>query len=312
MNQISRRRSLETLAVVGLSTLFPSLAEARPHRRHQGQDGPRPSRPPLADNKRPPMGWAVIDEGGNPVPGLAENENVPGAIASLTKVWTAAVLFDEMKKPGSTINLQTVFTMSADAARVPWSTSAGVFRPGDSRPLEQWLPILGCLSHNGVAHMIAENVEGNVGNFVAMMNARVAASPGMDPKVTHFADPHGLSEQNKSTALEAAKMLRAAVLPHEELFRMFFGLQGLGSVKDNGAYEKPNHYGAIGQADIDIGKSGYFKATGRNAAFSASKGGHRIYGVVLHAPNGPPSDLNAVREAKTVDLARHAFGILKV
>jgi D-alanyl-D-alanine carboxypeptidase len=301
MNQISRRRSLEALAVVGLSTLFPALAGARPRRRHQGQDGPRTAKPAPLENRRPPMGWAVIDERGILVPGLAQNENTPGAIASLTKVWTAAVLFDEMNKPDSKISLQSIFRISADAAKVPWSTSAGILRAGEERPVDECLPMLGCLSHNGIAYAIAENVGGSVGNFVSMMNAKAAAS-GL--KHTHFEDPHGLSEHNVSTPFEAARMLRTAVVANESLFEKFFGL-----VEWKG---KPNHYSGIGLAGIDIAKSGYFKATGRNAAFSASRDGHRVYGVVLHAPNGPPSDLNAVREAKTVDLAQQALTILKI
>src|SRR4051812_22499318 len=105
MNQMSRRRSLESIAALGatltLSGLFPSVAEARP-RRHSGQNptqGRRPPMPPPAPH--PSMGWAVVDQNGNLISGLAENQNTPGAIASLTKVWTAAVLFDEMDKPGS-------------------------------------------------------------------------------------------------------------------------------------------------------------------------------------------------------------------
>lgn len=109
--------------------------------------------------------------------------------ASLTKVMTALVAL----KTGS---MDQVLT-ATDAVKI---TEPGAqlckIKPGDSMTLDQALHILLMYSANDVANLIADNLGGSVDGFVEMMNEEALRLGATN---THFANPHGLTQENHYT-----------------------------------------------------------------------------------------------------------------
>lgn len=109
--------------------------------------------------------------------------------ASLTKVLTALVAL----KNGS---LDQTLT-ATDSVNI---TESGAqlcgLKSGDSMTLDQALHILLIYSANDVAMMIAENIGGSVDRFVEMMNEEALRLGATN---SHFANPHGLSDDNHYT-----------------------------------------------------------------------------------------------------------------
>lgn len=111
------------------------------------------------------------------------------APASITKVMTALVALRY-----SDLN-QVLTASSAVTINESGVTLCGL-KPGDTMTLDQALRILLVYSANDAAMLIAENVGGNVENFVELMN-REARRLGATN--THFANPHGLTDQDHYT-----------------------------------------------------------------------------------------------------------------
>lgn len=109
--------------------------------------------------------------------------------ASLTKVMTALVAL----KTGSMDQILT----ATDAVKI---TEPGAqlckINPGDSMTLDQALHVLLLYSANDVANLIADNLGGSVDGFVEMMNEEALRLGATN---THFANPHGLTQENHYT-----------------------------------------------------------------------------------------------------------------
>lgn len=119
----------------------------------------------------------------------SKNAHVRMSPASLTKIMTALVAI----KYGSSEQVLT----ATDAVKIKESgTQVCGIKTGDTMTLDQALHILLMYSANDAALLIAENVGGSVEEFVNMMN-REAESLGATN--THFANPHGLTEEEHYT-----------------------------------------------------------------------------------------------------------------
>lgn len=118
-------------------------------------------------------------------------KNVHGTLApaSITKVMTALVALRY-----SDLN-QVLTASSAVTINESGVTLCGL-KPGDTMTLDQALRILLVYSANDVAMLIAENVGGNVENFVELMNQEARRLGATN---THFANPHGLTDSNHYT-----------------------------------------------------------------------------------------------------------------
>ena len=90
---------------------------------------------------------------------------------------------------------------------------------GEQMPLEQCLYGVMLESANECAYAVAEHVGGTVENFVDMMNAKAKE---LGCTNTHFANPHGLQDENHyTTAHDMALIAQAAY--QNETFRIIIG-----------------------------------------------------------------------------------------
>ena len=80
--------------------------------------------------------------------------------------------------------------------------------------LDQALHILLMYSANDVAMLIAENIGGSIEGFVEMMNAEAVRLGATN---THFANPHGLTEENHYTTAYDLYLIFNEALKYEDM-----------------------------------------------------------------------------------------------
>ena len=131
--------------------------------------------------------------------------------ASITKIMTTLLALENG-------NLSDMVTFSDDA--INNTEGSGIARDyGEQMTLEQCLYGVMLESANECAYAVAEHVGGTVENFVDMMNAK---SKELGCTNTHFANPHGLQDENHyTTAHDMALIAQAAY--QNETFRIIIG-----------------------------------------------------------------------------------------
>ncbi len=131
--------------------------------------------------------------------------------ASITKIMTTLLALENG-------NLSDMVTFSDDA--INNTEGSGIARDyGEQMTLEQCLYGVMLESANECAYAVAEHVGGTVEHFVDMMNAKAKE---LGCTNTHFANPHGLQDENHyTTAHDMALIAQAAY--QNETFRIIIG-----------------------------------------------------------------------------------------
>ena len=131
--------------------------------------------------------------------------------ASITKIMTTLLALENG-------NLSDMVTFSDDA--INNTEGSGIARDySEQMTLEQCLYGVMLESANECAYAVAEHVGGTVENFVDMMNAKAKE---LGCTNTHFANPHGLQDENHyTTAHDMALIAQAAY--QNETFRIIIG-----------------------------------------------------------------------------------------
>lgn len=131
--------------------------------------------------------------------------------ASITKIMTTLLALENG-------NLSDMVTFSDDA--INNTEGSGIARDyGEQMTLEQCLYGVMLESANECAYAVAEHVGGTVENFMDMMNAKAKE---LGCTNTHFANPHGLQDENHyTTAHDMALIAQAAY--QNETFRIIIG-----------------------------------------------------------------------------------------
>src|SRR6478735_10413571 len=249
----SRRVRLRALVgligvvAVALSVAASPAEAARKKRRHVG------------GGYTPPYAAMVVDvKSGRTL--HAANEDAPRIPASLTKVMTLYLLFEQLER--GRFNMNSELTVSSYAARQAPSKIG--FAPGETIEVRDAIMALITKSANDVAMAVAENVGGSEDEFARMMTAR-ARSLGMSR--TSFYNPHGLPHNppNLTTARDLTILARAIQERFPRYYPMFstrvFNYAG-------GAYR--NHNKLLGRVEgVDGIKTGYTNASGFNLMTSA-------------------------------------------
>ena len=269
----SRRVRFRTLVgmigIVAVAVAAVSPAEAaRKKRRHVG------------GGYAPPYAAMVVDvKSGRTL--HAVNEDAPRIPASITKVMTLYLLFEQLERGKFTMNSE--LTVSAYAARQAPSKIG--FAPGETIEVRDAILALVTKSANDVAVAIAENVAGSEDEFARMMTAR-ARSLGM--RSSTFYNPHGLphSPPNITTARDLTILARAIQERFPRYYPMFstrvFNYAG-------GAYR--NHNKLLGRIEgVDGIKTGYTNLSGFNLMTSAKADGRHVVSVVLGGRSGASRD----------------------
>lgn len=257
---------------LGLVTIAGSListAEARPrHRRHAA-----------VSTYSPPYAAIVVDANSGRVL-HAVNENALRHPASLTKVMTLYMLFEQLER--GKYRLDSEIPISSHAASRP-PTKLGL-RPGQTITIDDAIKAVVTRSANDIATAIGEAIGGDEETFADLMT-RKARSLGMSR--THFANASGLPDPDQVTTATDLAILGRAI---QERFPRYYGYFQTHTFY-YGRQAIRNHNRLLGSVEgVDGIKTGYTRSSGFNLLTSAKRDGHRIVGVVLGGKSGGARD----------------------
>ena len=205
-----------------------------------------------------------------------ENADAPRYPASLTKIMTLYVLFEELA--AGRMNFATELDVSKYAAARPPS-KIGV-RAGGSLKVRDAIKALVTKSANDVATVIAENVSGSEAAFARRMT-KTARRLGMT--ATTFRNPHGLPNSEQRTTARDMARLGLAV---QRDFPQYYGVFQT-RVFTYGSRRFGNHNRLLGTVrGVDGIKTGYIRASGFNLVTSVRRDGKHIVAVVMGGRTG--------------------------
>jgi D-alanyl-D-alanine carboxypeptidase len=251
-----RRLATAALVTVLAITLASLPADARRRTKHSSYS--------------PPAAAMVIDAYTGKVL-YAENENKPRFPASVTKVMTLYLLFEQLRK--GDIKMDTELKVSAAAAAQAPSKLG--LEEGDTISVNDAMYALVTKSANDVAAVIAENVAGSETAFARMMTLK-ARSMGMTN--TTFRNASGLPDPDQTTTARDLVTLGKRILsdfPKEsKIFSTRFFQYGDARLK--------NHNGLLfSYAGTEGLKTGYTRDSGFNLLTSCRRDDKHLIAVVL-------------------------------
>ena len=201
----------------------------------------------------------------------SHNENAERHPASLTKVMTLYLLFEQIE--AGRLKLDSEIPISARAAAQ--SPSKLGLRPGSEIEVEEAIKALVTKSANDIAVAVAEAVGGSEDRFAEMMT-RKAHALGMSR--TNYANASGLpNEDQVTTARDQATLARAIQDRFPKYYRYFST-----RVFNYAGRSMRNHNHLLGRVEgLDGIKTGYTGKAGFNLMTSVRRDGHHVVGVVL-------------------------------
>ena len=193
--------------------------------------------------------------------------------ASITKLMTAYVLYEELKK--GNITLEDRVLVSEKAWKMEGSR---MFVEGGKKvPLERMLHGLIIQSGNDAAVALAEHIAGSESAFVDKMNA-VAAKLGMDN--THYANASGMPDKmHYTTARDIVKLARALIKNYPEFYKLY-------KIKEytyNGIKQYNRNKLLWRDKTVDGMKTGHTESAGFCLVASAKRNKMRLISVMLGA-----------------------------
>ena len=218
----------------------------------------------------PPAAAMVIDAYTGKVI-FAENADKPRFPASVTKVMTLYLLFEELKK--GEMQLDTQLKVSAAAASQAPSKLG--LEPGSTLAVRDAMYALVTKSANDAAAVIAENIAGSEPAFARMMTLK-ARSLGMTK--TTFRNASGLPDPSQTTTAQDLVTLGRRILndfPEEsKIFSTRYFQYGKARFK--------NHNGLLfSYAGTEGMKTGYTRDSGFNLLTSVRRQDKYVIAVVL-------------------------------
>jgi D-alanyl-D-alanine carboxypeptidase len=196
--------------------------------------------------------------------------------ASLTKVMTLYVLFEELK--AGRLTLHSPLKCSAHGASRPPSKLG--LRPGEMVKVEDAIKALVTRSANDVAATIAENISGSEKAFALRMT-NTARALGMTR--TTFRNASGLPDPQQITTARDMATLSLRIQRDFPQYYHYFRITGF-SYKGKAIR---THNRLLGKFQGTDGiKTGYIRASGYNLTTSAARKGKRLVGVVMGGKTG--------------------------
>ncbi len=275
MMSVAGRRNQVLAVFAGLGLVFTMTvqatdAEARPRKTKHARAGA-----PYA----PPFAALVVDANTGKVL-YAKSENELRHPASVTKVMTLYMLFEQLEKGRMT--LDTPIRMTAHAARM--APSKLYLKPGDTISAEDAIKALVTKSANDVAAAIADHIGGSEARFAEMMTAK-ARSIGMSR--TTYANASGLPNPRQITTARDLVLLGRAI---QERFPKYYAYFATHNFRYAGASIR-NHNNLLGRLEgVDGIKTGYTAKSGFNLLTSVRRDGQHVVAAVLGGTSAAARD----------------------
>jgi len=238
-----------------------------------------------ASKIKPPDGPSLVFDAADGRVLWADSADVPWYPASLTKLMTAYVVFDLLKRGEATATSE--FVVSPHANRQPKSRVG--LGPGKRITVQDALHGLIVHSANDLAVALAEAVAGSEEEFVAEMN-QTALRLGMAR--TQFVNANGLPKEGQATTARDMGLLARALIRDFPEWLPIYALEDV----QIGRRSYHTHNKLLGVLDgADGMKTGFTCGAGYNIVASATRNGRRIVAVVLGDRNGGERSARAMR-----------------
>jgi D-alanyl-D-alanine carboxypeptidase len=210
----------------------------------------------------------------------AASENELRHPASLTKVMTLYLLFEQLEKGRMT--LESPITMSAHAASQAPSKLG--LEPGERISVDNAIKSIVTRSANDVAVAVGEAIGGDEDSFADMMT-RKAHALGMSR--TTYVNASGLPDDRQITTAHDLAVLGRAVQEHFPRYFHYFSTHSF----DYAGETIGNHNHLLGRVDGVAGiKTGYTRASGFNLLTSVHRDGRSLVAVVMGGPSAYTRD----------------------
>jgi len=209
------------------------------------------------------------------------NENALRHPASITKVMTLYLLFEQLEK--GTMSLSTRIPISEHAAAQEPSKLG--LSPGETISVEDAIKVIVTRSANDIAVAVAEAIGHDEPNFAAMMTHK-AHMLGMSR--TLYRDASGLpNDEQLTTARDLALLGRSL----QQRFPQYYHYFSLHEITYDGEVIG-NHNHLLGRIDgVDGIKTGYTRASGFNLLTSVHRAdGRALIAVVMGGRSAPARD----------------------
>ncbi|HYA65416.1 MAG TPA: serine hydrolase [Burkholderiaceae bacterium] len=274
-----------SLAMLGALAFLPAPASAEPDELMQApaqldapaplgmQPVPRPVSYARSVDRAPKIKSEfalVVDQDTNEIL-MQKNPEEVSSIASITKLMTAIVTLDAGLPLDEELQVQR-----EDRTSVGWTGSS--LRPGVRLTRGQALHLALMSSENHAAQLLGRTYPGGVAAMVEAMNAK-ARELGMND--SNFADPTGLSPDNRSSPNDLVLMVKAAYgfaqIREFSVSTAYDIRMGKRLVR----YQNTNRLTSHTDWQIGLQKTGYINAAGRCLVMQAVIEGRRVVMVLL-------------------------------
>jgi len=201
----------------------------------------------------------------------SSNADAPRHPASLTKVMTLYLLFEQLDS--GKLKLNSELEVSVRASRQS-PTKLGL-QPGQTITVENAIKGLVTRSANDAAVVVAEAIAGDEDDFARMMT-RKARALGMTRTV--YRNASGLPNDDQITTARDQATLGRAI---QERFPRYYRYFSTVSFNYRGRNIR-NHNHLLGKVEgVDGIKTGYIRASGFNIVTSLRRGNRHLVGVVM-------------------------------
>ena len=208
------------------------------------------------------------------------NANTKNYPASLTKIMTLYILFDQIEKGVLTYDTKLKVSKIASSR----SPSKLYLEAGSYIKVEDAIMALIIKSANDVATVVAENISGTEKDFAKLMT-RYARNLGMAN--TTFKNASGLPNRAQLTTARDISILSHALISNFPEEYKLFSKQNF---TYNGKTYKTHNKLMLSYEGADGIKTGYIKASGFQLAFSAVRNNKRLVGVIFGGDTGKQRD----------------------
>ena len=236
----------------------------------------------LADIPAPPAlsakSYALLDyQTGDLIADFNADQRVEPA--SITKVMTVYIAFDEIKKGRVHLDDEVPISQKAWHEGIDSSESRMFIEVGQKVKLADLLRGIIIQSGNDAAVAVAEYLGGSEDVFAQMMNQK-AQELGM--KNTHFMDASGMpNPEHYTTAHDIVLLARALIQNFPDFYKIFsereFTFHGIKQYNRNGLLDK--------DPTVDGIKTGHTEAAGYCLLSSAVRDNRRLIAAVMGTPS---------------------------
>lgn len=216
---------------------------------------------------------------------LEKNPDVALPIASITKVMTALVVMD------AELPLHELITITKDDTKLQ-KYSRSRLTVGSKFTRAELLHLALMSSDNRAAHALGRTYPEGLAAFVAAMNDK---ADELSMAQSKFVEPTGLSNENRSTPRDLARLVNAA---HEHELIRDFSTDKQTIVKVGGRDQQFRNTNALLRSDnweLGLSKTGFIRDAGKCLVMQATIDGQAVVIVMLDAQGSQKRLLDAER-----------------